>query len=407
MRILPGTLAMTFLLAAMTSLGPLSTDIYVASLPHIGAALGASTMAVQLTITCYLIGFAAGQIIYGPLSDKFGRRPVLLAGYAIYIVAALACLFASSIDILIVGRVAQAFGAAGPIILSRAIVRDLYEGRLAARQYGLMSTIMGVTPIVAPIAGGFLQAWFGWRSNFVVMAAFGIGLAVLATLLLPETNHNRLKGPLSFGSVLESYAVVSRNKAYRAYLGIQACSFNGLFGFISSSSHVMQRVYGLSPQEFGFSFTACSMSFVVGTFIGSRLVARRGIDGMIGLGVACEFAAGVAQVLALWIAPQSFLSITAPYMLFFLGVGFLLPQTQAASLTPFPERAGAASSLMGFIQMTSGAITGTIVGATLGATAWPLAIVTCLSGALAFLVFHASAKARRDFAPVTRSFPPR
>jgi DHA1 family bicyclomycin/chloramphenicol resistance-like MFS transporter len=405
MRIKPGTLAMTFLLAAMTSLGPLSTDIYVASLPHIGLALGASVVAVQLTLTCYLLGFASAQIVYGPLSDKFGRRPLLLAGYALYISASLACLFATSVEVLIAGRVVQAFGAAGPIILSRAIVRDLFEGRLAARQYGIMSTIMGVTPIVAPIAGGFLQAWFGWRSSFAVMAAFGIALGCVALLLLPETNKQKLEGPLSFRGILESYGIVLQNKAYRAYLGIQACSFNGLFGFISASSHVMQRVYGLSAPQFGYTFTACSMSFVIGTFVGSRMVARRGIDGMIGLGVACELAGGLAQVVALYVAPQSFLSIMIPYMLFFLGVGFLLPQTQAASLTPFPDRAGAASSLMGFIQMTSGAIVGTIVGATLGATAWPLAIVTSLSGILAFAIFHLSAKARRDFAPVTRSFP--
>ncbi len=405
MRIKPGTIAMTVLLALMTSLGPLSTDIYVASLPHIGEALGASTAAVQLTITSYLIGFAAGQIVYGPLSDKFGRRPALMAGYAIYIAASFACFAAQSIEILVIGRVAQALGAAGPIILARAIVRDLYEGRRAARQFGLMSMIMGATPILSPIAGGFLQAWYGWRASFAVMLFFGLGLAAIVSLLLPETNTRRQDTPLSFSGVWESYGIVFQNKAYRAYLLIQAASYNGLFAFISSSSYVMQRIYGLESTEFGWTFAVCSIFFVAGTVIGSRLVSQRGIDGMIALGVGCQFGAGVAQVLMLAIWPQSFMSIVLPYMLFFLGVGFLLPQTQAAALTPFPERAGAASSLMGLAQMGSGAIVGTILGIALGATAWPLAVVTLASGFLAFATFHASANARRDFAPVTQSFP--
>ena len=406
MRLKPGTLAMTILLAAMTSLGPLSTDIYVASLPHIGLALGASTASVQLTITCFLVGFAAGQIVYGPLSDSIGRRPALLAGYAIYIGASLACLLAQSIDVLIVGRVFQAFGGAGPIILARAIVRDLYEGRRAARQFGLMSMIMGVTPIVAPIMGGLLQEWYGWRASFAVMAAFGVALGLVALLVLPETNANRRDGPLSLASMRESYGIVLQNKAYRAYMGVQASSYNGLFGFISASSYIMQRIYGLSSAQFGWTFAVCSSSFVFGTFVGSRLVARRGLDGMIGLGVACQLVGGVAIALGLAIWPGSFLSVIIPYMIFFIGVGFLLPQTQAAALTPFPERAGAASSLMGFIQMTSGAIVGTLLGASLGDTAWPLAVVTLLSGALGFIIFHMSADARRDYAPVTRSFPP-
>jgi len=404
MRIQPGTLGMTILLAAMTSLGPLSTDIYVASLPHIGEALHAPTGEVQLTITCYLVGYAIGQIFYGPVSDKFGRRPPLLAGYALYIVAAIGCLFVNSIGWLIVARVAQAFGGAGPIILARAIVRDSHAGRAAAKQFGLMSTIMGVTPIVAPVVGGFLQAAFGWRSGFVVMAGFGVTFGAIVAFLLPETNMRRQPGPISFASVWESYAIVFRNKAYRAYLVMQACSFNGLFGFVSSSSHVLQKVYGLSAPQFGLAFAMCSMSYVAGAFTASRLVTRLGIDRMIGIGVGLECAAGIVMTLAQILTPWTFLSVIFPYMMFFLGVGFLLAQAQAAALTPFPERAGAASSLMGFIQMTSGAIIGTITGMALGATAWPLVIVTLVSGGLAFLAFHLSVGVRRDLAPVTRSF---
>ena len=385
---------MTILLASLTALGPLATDIYVASLPQIGAAFDASTASVQLTITCYLAGFAAGQIFYGPFSDKFGRRPVMLIGFALYLAATLACVLSTSVAMLIAARIVQALGAAGPIILTRAIVRDLYEGPRAARQYAVMSMIMGVTPIGAPVIGGFLQAWFGWQASFFVMGAAGVTLACCVILLLPETNKRKHAGPISLTSILGSFAIVARNKAFLSYLGIQACSYNGLFGFVSASSVVLQGSYGLTPVQFGFVFAFCSTSYVAGAYIGSRLVARRGLEGMISLGVAFLCAGGVAQILGVLLFPEAIMAVIVPDMVFFIGVGFLLPNTLAAALTPFPERAGAASSLMGFAQMTSGAIVGTIVGAALGASAFPLAVVTFCAGVGAFAIFHLTKAAR-------------
>lgn len=394
MRLNPNTLAMTILLASLTALGPLATDIYVASMPQIAQAFGASTASVQLTITCYLAGFALGQIIYGPFSDKFGRRPLMLIGFVLYLGATLACILSTSVAMLVAARVVQALGAAGPIILTRAIVRDLYEGARAARQYAVMSMIMGITPIGAPVLGGFLQAWFGWQASFFVMGIVGMILSTCVVLLLPETNKRKQTGPISLGGIVQSFGIVARNKAYLSYLGIQACSYNGLFGFVSASSIVLQGVYGLTPVQFGFVFAFCSVSYVFGAFIGSRLVIRRGLEGMISLGVGWLCVGGVGQVLGVLLFPQAIAAVIIPDMIYFLGVGFLLPNTLAAALTPFPERAGAASSLMGFVQMTSGAIVGTIVGATLGASAWPLAIVTASAGVGAFVVFHSTKAAR-------------
>jgi MFS transporter, DHA1 family, multidrug resistance protein len=387
---------MTVLLASLTAMGPLATDIYVASLPQIARAFEASTASVQLTITCYLIGFAAGQIVYGPFSDKFGRRPLMLIGFALYLLATLGCILSISAPMLIGARVLQALGAAGPIILTRAIVRDLYEGPRAARQYAVMSMIMGVTPIGAPVLGGFLQFWFGWQASFFVMAGVGLTLATCVTFLLPETNKRKLADPISIAGILGSFAIVARNKAYLSYLGIQACSYNGLFAFVSSSSIVLQGSYGLTPVQFGFVFACCSSSYVAGAFVGARLATRRGLEGMIGLGAAWLCAGGVTQIVGVTLFPGSILAVVLPDMAYFVGVGFLLPNTLAAALTPFPDRAGAASSLMGFVQMTSGAIVGSIVGAQLGASAMPLAAVTFIAGVGAFSIFHASKAARAN-----------
>lgn len=237
-RLRPGTPAMTVLLAFMTAIGPLSMDIYLASVPHISEALNASTATVQLTLSLYLVGFAFAQLVYGPLSDGYGRRPLVIAGFGIYLLATCACAAATSIELLIVARILQAVGAAGPIILARAIVRDLYAGSRAARELGLMTTIMGVTPILAPVLGGFLQAWWGWRSGFIGMALIGVLLSACGLLFLPETNKRPAR-ELSARDMFDSFRVVAAHRGYRSYVALVALCYIAVFAFLSGSSHVL------------------------------------------------------------------------------------------------------------------------------------------------------------------------
>ena len=395
MRLNPGTRGMTVLLAMMVGLGPLSTDMYLASMPHIGAALGVSNAAVQLTMSIYIVGFAFGQILHGPLSDKYGRRPVLLGGFTLYVAASAACIAATTIDLLIAARIAQAIGAAASAILARSIVRDLYEGAQAGRQLAAMSVIAGLTPICAPVLGGMLQAWFGWQASFAAMGMLGGLLATAIFLLLPETNRHAHAGPISAGTILTSFGVVLQNRAYRSYLGIQAFSYNGLFAFLCGSSYVLQEIYGFSPAQFGLLFGTCSMSFVLGAYLGGRMVARRGLDGMIRLGVLYLLIGGIGQVLGVLAFPKATIALVIPEMIYFMGIGFLLPNTQAAAMQPFPERAGAASSLIGFAQMMSAALVSWIMAAQLGQTALPMALVMALAGLGSFLVFHTTKQHRK------------
>ncbi len=388
MRLKPGSRGLTILLAMMTGLGPLSTDIYLASMPFIGAALNASASAVQLTMSAYVIGFAFGQIIYGPLSDKYGRRPVLLTGFAIYLAATFACIFASTIETLITARIIQSLGAAGPIILARAIVRDLYEGAQAGRQLALMSTIVGFTPIGAPVLGGVLQAFFDWHASFVAMLMVAGILAFVVLLLLPETNHNRQEGPLSPRSILTSFGEVAKNHAFRTYAGMQALSYCGLFAFLSGSSYVLQKVYGFDSISFGLMFACCSVCYVSGAYIGARMVARRGLDGMIARGVAIMGFGGVVQLASVVVFPNAPLAFIIPEMIYFFGLAFIMPNTVAAAMSPFPERAGAASSLMGFVQMSAAALVAWGMALFLSTSAIPVAIVMAISGASAFALFH-------------------
>lgn len=391
----PDTLGMTVMLAFMTALGPLATDLYLPSLPHIGAALGAPAAAVQLTLSAYLVGFSVGQIVYGPVSDALGRKRVLVAAFGLFVLATLACAAARSIEMLIVARALQALGGAGPIILARTIVRDLYEGPRAGREMSMMGSIMGITPVIAPVIGGVLQVAFGWRAIFLTMAAGGAILALVAAFLVPETNRFRDARKLSARAILTSYAAVLRNKAYRAYAALLALSYAGLFAFISASSFVMQDVYGLNEILFGVAFATCSISFVVGTMIGTRLVSRRGFDRVIGIGVVCLAAGGAGQWLGAFLLPKQILALIIPEMIFFTGIGLTLPQAMAAAMAPFPERAGAASSLAGFVQMVFAASAGAAVGAFVGQSAMPLVTASALSGLGALAIFVSTSHIRR------------
>jgi MFS transporter, DHA1 family, multidrug resistance protein len=391
----PDTLALTVVLAMLTALGPLSTDMYLPSLPAIAAGLGASTGQAQMTLSAFLLGFAAGQFFYGPISDRVGRRPVLLFGLGLFTLASLICALSPNIETLIAARFLQALGASGPIVLGRAIVRDFYEGARAGRELSRMGTIMGVVPALAPILGGLIAQFSHWRMTFGVMILCGAGLAATVLLRLPESIRRRSEQPVSFLSILRGFKVLLGHPGYRTYVGLSMLTYGGLFAFISGSSFVLQGIYRLSELAFAFSFATVVVGFIGGTALAQRLVGPRGLDGTIRLGVA-SLAAGGALMLVLVAAgvPSSF-AITGPMAVYGLGVGLTMPQAMASTLMPFPDRAGAASSLLGICQMTFAAILGIALGQNLGGSALPLPATIAMTGVLALLVFSMTGRARR------------
>ena len=376
----PGTFALTVLLAALTAIGPLTTDMYLPSLPDIARLLDASTAQTQLTISSYLVGFAIGQIFYGPLADRHGRKPVLLGAMALYCAASLACALSTSIEMLIAARALQALGGSGGIVLARAIVRDLYSGARAGRELSLIGAVMALAPVLAPLLGGVLQTAFGWRSVFFTLVAGGLAGAAIVWPLLPETLSQRAADPVSPVTMYRSYRVVARNPAYRAYLGLASTSFAGLFSWISGSSFVLQYLYGLTPFEFGVAFAVGSVGYMAGTTLAARLVMRLGLDRTLGVGAAAMAAGGLAMVLAVAFKLTSAAALVLPMALYLAGLGMVLPQAIAGAMTPFPERAGAASALLGFVQQSGSALCGAVVGALLGSTAWPLAGMVAAMG---------------------------
>jgi len=384
----PDTFALTALLALLTAIGPLSMDLYLPALPAISAALGATTAAAALTVSFYLVGFAAGQVAYGPLSDRHGRKPVMFAAMLIYCVATAACALAPTIEALIAARVLQAFGSAGAIVLSRAVVRDLYEGPRAGRELSLMAVIMGLAPIVAPVIGSGLQAAFGWRACFVFLVLAGVAAAAAVRWLLPETLRKR--EPVAASGLVASIGVVARNRSALIYVGIIAGGYGGLFAFISGSPFVLQSVYALSPFGYALAFAAASVGYIGGSWLAAKLVVRIGIDRTIGWGVLAFAVASAAMIAATALAPRAIAGFVAPMTLYLFGLGLAMPQALAGALQPFPERAGAASSLIGCVQQSVAAAIGALVAHALGATAWPLVIGIALPGTAALAIWAAT-----------------
>jgi len=390
----PGTFALTALLAALSAIGPLTTDMYLPSLPSIALQLDTSTSQAQFTISSYLIGFAVGQIVYGPVSDRHGRKPVLLGALALYVVASLACALSQSIEMLIAARAVQALGGSGGIVLARAIVRDLYSGARAGRELSLIAAVMALAPVLAPVAGGALESVFGWRSVFFTLVASGVAGVGVVWLLLPETLARRAAEPVSPAAILRSYGVVARNRAYLAYAALAAASFAGLFAWISGSSFVLQDLYGLEPFAFGLAFAVGSLGFMTGSATATRLVRSIGIDGTIGIGGIATLAGGLSMIGAVALGLDSAASLVIPMAVYLAGLGMVLPQSIAGAMTPFPERAGAASSLLGFFQQSIAAAWGAVVGVLLGTSAWPLALGVALAGCATFLLWAATRELR-------------
>ena len=392
----PGTFALTLLLASLTGLGPMSTDMYVPSLPEIGQALHAPIERVQLTISSYLVGFAIGQIIYGPISDRFGRKPVLLAALTLYGVGSVICATTGSIEALIAARSVQALGGAGAIVLARAVVRDLYSGVRAGRELSLMGSIQAFAPIAAPVIGGILQTAFGWRASFILLVLVALIAGTLVVRLLPETLKTRIEGPFSVAAMGELYRSVLRHRSFLAHLGIMATTFVGLYAWVSGASVVIQGVYGLSPLSFGFTYAFGSMGYLLGTTIAARIVMRLGLNRMIGIGSAIMVAGGLAMAVVTALGLPNVAWLVAGMTIYLAGMGLAMPQTMASALTPFSDRAGTASSLLGFSQQSSAAVAAAAIGAFLGRSAWPVAGTIAAMGCLAFSIWALTRRVRSE-----------
>ncbi len=383
-----------WLVAGLSMLQPLGTDLYLPTLPGIAAAFDAPVATVQWTLSIFVAAFGTWQLVAGPLADRFGRRPVILTGIVVYGVASVICLLAPTIEVLIAGRLLQAVGACSALVGARALVRDLFPPTEGAQTFAAAATIMSIAPLAGPILGAVLFEIFGWRSAFAALAVFALVLAATAAMRLRETLVRRNPAALAPGPMLRTYADALRSPTFRAYAAAGASTYAALFAFISGSSFVLIGVLGLSVTAYAVSFSTMVAGFLVGTLWCRHLVGRRGLQRTLVRGAVVQaLAAGTMALLAL-AGVQHALAIVLP--MFFVGVSHALVQMPAHSgaVAPFPHAAGAAAALMGFLMMGVATAVGAWIGASHDGTVYPLTLTIAGFGCITLLI--AVTLVRRD-----------
>lgn len=383
----PESPAFLVLLAMLASIGPLSTDLYLPSLPTLVVVLEASTSEVQLTLSVFLVGFAACQLVYGPLSDRFGRKPILIVGLSIFVTASAACALASSIEALIALRLMQAVGACSAGVVSRAVVRDLFDRGKAARILSYSGALMGLAPAIAPLIGAYILVWIGWEANFFLIAVWGGGLILIVWLGLRESNtkpdHQALMPTRMFANVRR----LLRSRIYTGYALTNSAVFSGLFAFISGSSFVLIDVLEIPPVQFGYYFALGVFGYMLGTGLSGYIGSRVNTDRLIRVAAAMAALSGCAMAILALLGVTNVWAVVGPMTAYMVAFGTIMPQSTASALGPFREIAGLASAVLGFLQMTLGSLVGIIVGITHNNTTLPLAIVIAGTG-LATLAAH-------------------
>ena len=382
---------LTVLLGALIALPALGTDFFVPALPALAESLSVDAGAAQLTLTTYFVGLAAGQLMWGPLSDRYGRKPVLFAGLAIMLGSSLAALLAESLASLSAARLAQGLGMSSGAVIGRSVVRDLYVHEQAARMLAAMMIVFSIVPITAPLAGALLAGSVGWRSIFAAMAAVGAVLLACVAFGLAETApaERRSAHP---AAIARTFAHILGEPRFVAPFLLLLCCHVGILAWVSNSALTLIRGMGVSPPAYGLMFAFVATGQIVGAAAGARLVLRLGSARVMRLGTLLLLAAGGAAAALAWAGVAHWTAVVAPFALFLFGSALLIPAATAAALTPFPAAAGSASSLMGAIGFAAGALVSTLLGALFDGTARPMASTAALAGIAAFsfhrLFFH-------------------
>lgn len=396
----PGTgltspLFLLWLISGCMMLQPLSTDLYLASMPGLADYFQVSPATVQQTLSLFVLGFASAQLISGPLSDRFGRRPILFGGLLVYLVATQICTFAANIDTLIAGRFLQAIGCCTAVVIARAIVRDAYPPAEGGQMIARASSLMSVAPILGPILGAYLQVSFGWRAAFVALS-LAAGILLLAVFRFRETNLNPNRNALRPSGFIESYRIILSSSQFWAYALPGALSYCSIFVFISGSSFVLIKVLGVPTQYFGYCFAFGVVGYLLGTLVCRRLIRHIGLSRTLGIGARLSFLASIGFAIAVAVGLHHWATVLIGMFATMAAHGLNFPSSQTGAVANFPQRAGAAAGLLGFLVMLAAFATGNLVGATHDGSLVPMSLLSAGVGGLLFVSERLLARYRLD-----------
>ena len=382
--------AFFLVLMLMAAAGSFSMQVFLPALPEIQRSFGSSQSFVQLTLSLSMVAIAVSTLFYGPLSDRFGRKPVLVGGLGLFLAGSLLATFAPSVGLLILGRVAQAAGGAAGMVLSRAIVRDVYGAADAPRAINYLTISMVIAPMIAPVVGGFLTEGFGWRANFAATALLGLLVGALVVGLLHETLPPAARARSGDGSIvrpaLGGLRQVARSRRFWGYTLISTFSMAVFFAFVAGAPYLMNGLLGRPPSEYGLWFLGIPGMFAAGSFTATRLLNTLGLDRSIMLGgiLGALVLAAAAGCYGLFVLTPALLFVPAYVIAFFQGM--IIPNGVAGAINASPGAFGAASGMVGFAQMTVSAAAAQLSGTVAGGSVWPLVAIMAVCSGLVLLL---------------------
>lgn len=376
---------LTLLLGALTAFAPLSIDMYLPAFPALAMHFRAEATGIQLTLSAFFIGLAAGQVLYGPASDRYGRKLPLHVGLVLFVGASVGCALATSLDALIAWRFLQAIGGCAGMVIARAVVRDCFDAQSSAKVYSQLMLVMGVAPIVAPAIGAQMLVWLGWPWLFWSLALFGAICAVASVIALPETLKPADRHAGGIGQTLAAFAGLFREREFIGLALVSAFASALLFAYIAGSPFVFISRLGLTPDHFGWLFGGNAVGLIGASQLNHQLLGRLPLRRVLRWAVTAEVVAALVLLGAAAFAP-GLVTVGVPLFVCLTLLGFILPNAGAAAMAVAGRRAGSASALLGTIQFGLGAVAGGLVGAGNGGGIVAMAVVIAVCGLLARLV---------------------
>ncbi|MCJ2377452.1 Bcr/CflA family multidrug efflux MFS transporter [Vibrio sp. ZSDZ34] len=378
-------LVLFLVLGAIGTLTPLAIDMYLPAMPTIARDLGVSAGAVQITLTVYTAGFAIGQLLHGPLADSYGRRPILIMGVFFFGIASAVCATTTDIESLTYVRAAQGFAGAAAAVIISAVVRDMFDREDFARTMSFITLVITLAPLVAPLIGGHLAIWFGWRSIFWFLTIFSVFVIAAVYWKIPETLPVEKRQPLRVRSTLRNYLNLCKNPVAMGLMFSGAFSFAGMFAFLTAGSFVYIDIYGVTPDQFGYLFGLNIVTMILMTSINGKVVKKVGLHGMLRFGLAVQLFAGLG-LLTGWLLDWGLWGLV-PFVMLFIGtLSTIGSNSMGLLLSGYPTMAGTASSLAGTLRFGTGSIIGAIV-ASLPAALWPMILLMTICSVLSATLY--------------------
>lgn len=379
-------ISLILILGTLTALGPFSIDMYLPGFPAIGKELGVDPARVALSLSSFFVGISAGQLLYGPLLDRFGRKKPLYIGLILYVLSSIGCIYASSLNSLILLRFVQAIGSCAAAVASVAMVRDLFPVNENAKVFALLMLVVGTSPMIAPTVGSYVTSAFSWHAVFLVLGVIG-ALILLATIFwLPESYKPDTSMSLKPRPIINNFLQVISEPQFYTYCFAGAISFSGLFAYVSASPQVFMDIYQLSDKAYGWIFAFLSIGLIGSSQVNSILLKRFTSQQIVPVALAAQTITGLIFVVCAWNNWLSLAGIIVLLFAFLCCLGFINPNTAALSLAPFTKNAGSASSLMGAIQMGIGSLASTVVSLYNTHTATPMAVTMFGSSLVALMI---------------------